>query len=617
MARGAHIPRLGGGAPLGGLGAAWLVVVLESAALVVLGALWAAPRVFANQPPAAWAMWAALGLLIVELLTLLLIPRVRAVAMQTFHQCVRTRIAVTFIVLLAACLGALPFIVKGDGTLAGKIRALLSWGTSIAAVLLGLVTIFLGASVVSSDLRDKRIFITATKPLARWQYLLGRWLGVVLVVAMLLAIASAGIYAYAQYLREDKPLNDLDRLAVETEVLAARGRIGPVLRSLDEKVGDRIRQMKENDPRVYRQALDAFKLRTGGDERLAEAALLAEIRKQEIAREQSRGYGAAFLWRFEGLQPWRRQVRGKGTVLAAMNPGGWMRIRAGRALARRAVRGAPIQVMGRDAIVGRVRGHALTVGFRRRDVHLRSLVNLKSGQRVDLVLVPIIHISFKATASGELPRGLIFTSWSVGNPQSGLGPRMDREDPVRVPATLRVSATAVSSDGQLEVQCINNTPASIKIDSKDVFVLFAVGSFEWNYVRGVVLVLLQLLFLAACGVFAGSFLSFPVASLICFALLPFSLMRGFLSDSLKLPAPGSRGSVDVFTWGGHYALQVMKVFLPDFAGSSPSDAMIDGMYIPWTHVGETAALTFGLRVLCVLALGCLLFWKRELARVQV
>ena len=78
MARGADTPDLSGGAPLGGVGVAWLVVVLESAALVVLGALWAAPSVFANQPPAAWAMWAALGLLIVELLTLLLIPRVRA-----------------------------------------------------------------------------------------------------------------------------------------------------------------------------------------------------------------------------------------------------------------------------------------------------------------------------------------------------------------------------------------------------------------------------------------------------------------------------------------------------------------------------------------------------------
>ena len=292
MAPDADIPAGGPGRLPGGMGLAGLVVAVESAALLVLTAIWAAPTVFAGGRPVAWVMWAGLVVMFAELATLLMIPRIRAVAAQTFHQCVRTKIAVTFIVLLAACLATLPMILEADGTLAGKIRALLSWGTSITAVLLGLVTIFLTASVVSSDVRDKQIFITATKPISRWQYLLGRWLGVLLMVGGLLAVSSIGIYAYAQYLREQEPLNDRDRLAVETEVFAARGRIQATKRPLIERIEARIRRMKEADPRAYRDALDAFGTRTRGDEKLAKAKLLAEITRQEKAKEHSRGYGA-------------------------------------------------------------------------------------------------------------------------------------------------------------------------------------------------------------------------------------------------------------------------------------------------------------------------------------
>lgn len=615
MAPDAHIPAGGPGRLPGGMSLAGLVVAVESAALLALTGIWAAPRLFAGEWDLAWAMWAGLAVMLVELATLLMIPRIRAVAAQTFHQCVRTKIAVTFIVLLAACLGTLPMILEADGTLAGKIRALLSWGMSITAVLLGLVTIFLTASVVSADVRDKQIFITVTKPIARWQYLLGRWLGVLLMVGGLLAVSSIGIYAYAQYLREGEPLNDRDRLAVETEVFAARGRIQATQRPLVERIEARIRRMKETDPRAYRQALEAFMTRTRGDEKLAKAKLLAEITKQEKAKEHSRGYGAAFFWRFAGLEPKREPLRGAGTVVSAINANGWLRVRAPRAIARRSLPGRPIEIIGRNTVIGRVDRDVLVVRFHRSDRLRRSVVNLKPGDEVDLVLVPIIQIRFKATASGKLPDNVFRTSWSVGNSHSGYSMPMARQDASRVPGTLTVSARAVGPNGGLGVLCINETPdTSIKIDTQDVFVLFPVGSFEWNYVRGVLLVLVQLTFLAACGIFAGSFLSFPVACLVCFSLLPFSLMRGFLSDSLKLP---SVGSADALTWSGHYTLEIMKIFLPDFASASGGDALVDGLYIPWAHLGEAAAADFGARTLCVLAVACLLFGRRELARAQV
>ena len=103
--------------------------------------------------------------------------RVWAVARETFAQCLRLKVAGVFIILLALGLVAMPFALKGDGTLAGRIRTLLAYGTGMTGALLSVVTVFLAVGVVSGDIRERQIFIVASKPLARWQYIVGRWGG--------------------------------------------------------------------------------------------------------------------------------------------------------------------------------------------------------------------------------------------------------------------------------------------------------------------------------------------------------------------------------------------------------------------------------------------------------
>jgi len=621
MARAGYLRSAGRSVSFGGQGPATLLFFAELVGLLVLAVIWGLGRVFTGLS-VAWAAWGGAGLLVAALLTLMAIHGVRAVAIETFHQCLRTKVAIVFILLLILSLAALPFLMEGDGTLAGRIRALLSWGTSITAALLGLVTIFLAASVVSFDVRDHQIFITATKPLARWQYLLGRWGGVVLLNTTLLLIAAAVIYGLAQYLREEPALDvpdGSDRRAVETEVFAARGKVHPLTQDLDEIVRQRIADLRDKTPDDYRRAIQEYMIPTGGDPDAAYRELVKEIRKQEEGKLKSRGYGEPFFWKFAGIHLQRSRIQGTGTVVQPLRGEGWMQIRADRSLLARMLLGSPVRIIGIDGIVGRVNRGSFYVEFRgQEDMHRRRLVNLKAGQKVDVVADPTIQISYKPMAAiGDLPVDdkRFHSKWYIRNPENGHTQTMDRKDPIRMAATLTVSARVVSSDGRTEVMCINNTHASLSIDRRSVAVRSAVGTFEWNYVRSVMLMMMQLMFLAAVGIFAGSFLSFPVASLVCFALLPFSLMREFLVDALKFPRSGR--VPDVFTWLGHYALQLMKVLLPDFAGTSPNEAMVAGTYLPWTHVGETALLTVAVRSLLILGLGCLIFSRRELARVQM
>jgi hypothetical protein len=204
--------------------------------------------------------------------------------------------------------------------------------------------------------------------------------------------------------------------------------------------------------------------------------------------------------------------------------------------------------------------------------------------------------------------------WAVENPQTRAVHLEERGDVLNRPATLTVSAQVVSDEGKVVVQFQNVSPGSVRISPDEISVLYPAGSFEWNYVRAILLMLLMLVFLAALSVCAGSFVSFPVACMICFTLLPYAMARSFLTDAVKIPASGE---VDGLTLIGHYILQFMTVLLPDFSQSLPGDTLVDGLKISWLFVGQTAAVTIAMRTLIVMAIGCLVLRKRELARVQV
>ena len=66
-----------------------------------------------------------------------------------------------------------------------------------------------------------------------------------------------------------------------------------------------------------------------------------------------------------------------------------------------------------------------------------------------------------------------------------------------------------------------------------------------------------------------------------------------------------------------YLLGAMKVLLPDLASTLATNFLVDGVRVTWVYFAETAALTVALRAAILLALACLVFHRRELARVQV
>lgn len=149
--------------------------------------------------------------------------RIWAVARQMIAEGVRMKIAVVFVLLIAMVVLGLPFSVSGDSSLTGAVQSFMTYGLASTGLLLGMLTIFLSRSI-SDDMTGRQIFLVATKPIARWEYVVGKWLGIALLNGVFLAASGLCIYGMVHYIQRSHPPLDpeFDAAELQNEVLVAR-----------------------------------------------------------------------------------------------------------------------------------------------------------------------------------------------------------------------------------------------------------------------------------------------------------------------------------------------------------------------------------------------------------
>ncbi len=164
------------------------------------------------------------------------------IARNVLAEAVRMRISIVFILLLASMLAVMPMMLDTDQPLRYRVQGFLQWSTTASFWLIALLVVFFSAATVSYEQREKVIWQTMTKPVASWQYVIGKWLGVTLLSGTLLAVAGLGIFQFTQYLRSQTAVGEVapyeakegrllaeDRLILETQVLTARKLVNPYL----------------------------------------------------------------------------------------------------------------------------------------------------------------------------------------------------------------------------------------------------------------------------------------------------------------------------------------------------------------------------------------------------
>ena len=138
--------------------------------------------------------------------------RAGVVALNTFREAVRDRVLynlVFFALLLMAAAVAV-----GQISIGIEETVIVSLGLSAISVMGLLISIFIGVALVSKEMDKRTLYALLAKPLRRWEFLLGKFGGLVLTLAVNTAAMAAGLLLVMLYVK-----HSLER--GETAVLVA------------------------------------------------------------------------------------------------------------------------------------------------------------------------------------------------------------------------------------------------------------------------------------------------------------------------------------------------------------------------------------------------------------
>ena len=453
-------------------------------------------------------------------------------ARKTWSEAFHNRAAVMILVLFVCLLPALPFLVKGDGTQKGLVQLILTYTFLLAKWLICLLTCVLVTSSICGEIERKEILITDTKPLRRWEFLVGKWLGVVLLDAFLLLWIGSVTYAVTLYAARTRVGLEEQREQTFREVLVSRRAISARAILAEDKI-------KESARQELRSMIERFELGPQDDEK----EVLISLEKKYERWARSIPPGAAARWVAEGLR----------------------------------LPNDPSE-----------------------SIHVRYTYQSSEGQPF-----------------GE--RDTIQGLWRIGSQEGAIYQMLVDATPGTA-HEFEVPADAIAEDGTLTLQFMHQTPILTLFQEQDVQVLQGAGPFYLNAIKALSLLLFQAAFLAAFAVAVSTYLTFPVAALVMFAVFMVCLGGQGIADlmttsSMVQPFHLPGRSSFVVDQGLRAFLRIVTTAFPKFGEYDPVDRLITGREIPMTLVAEAAGFLVFLRGVSVGLLGCWIYRCRELARV--
>jgi Cu-processing system permease protein len=118
-----------------------------------------------------------------------MVGRVWAVALNTFREAVRNRVLYV-LALFAVGLMAFSFVL-GELSMHEEVRVIKDLGLFGVSVVGVVIALFLGVNLLSKELDRKTVYFVIPKPLRRWEFLLGKYVGQVLTLAVLVGLMAA------------------------------------------------------------------------------------------------------------------------------------------------------------------------------------------------------------------------------------------------------------------------------------------------------------------------------------------------------------------------------------------------------------------------------------------
>lgn len=521
---------------------------------------------------------------------------IMAIARTVLIEAVRIKLSLVLIILLVLALALLPDLMNASTPLRHRVQAFLTYGTGGPFWLIALLTTLFAAASVAFEQRDKQIWHTMTKPVAPWQYVLGKWIGVMGLSAVLMGASASGVFLFVEYLRTQPAQGESvktlgtgglvdgrvseDRLILERQILAARvvvepdpGRSGieDTVKTPDDPefkkiLADYLAAGRLNDPNFAKSDVVLEKLTT-------------DLYKQYVQAYRAIGPGQAKTYVFSGLsgvESDRAQLLLRFKVEAGMND--------------------PSQI------------YAICMSLNGLDWIVRN-VGLSVTQSV-----PVAPFIVTSERRGAIP----FDSPAFAQLMAqglGAGQRLIRaRDLIDASGSLQLTILnglpGFTEDG---TGVVRGNPETIGFPPKGLEISYSVGSWRMNFVRALCILFAKLAFLCMLAIAAATCLSFPVACLIAVGTFLAAETSGFLTNSLESYNELNRdGSIHPVRYPIMIVAKGVTWTFKTYAELAPTQKLADGRLIGWDSVARGIAVLAAWTVL-LFALATLIFRKRELA----
>ena len=448
-----------------------------------------------------------------------------AVALNTIKQALRMKIAAVFIVLLVVLLPVMGVSMTGDGTIKGRLQTFISYGFSLTSLLLCLLTIITSVYSVTNDIKQMQIYTVITKPIRRFQFLLGKFLGVLLLNVVLLAMFSAVIYTIVIFTPSYFKADNAEIARLNNEFFTARTTVKPAEEDVSKEVQKEYDKLKK-DGQLPPEILAS---------KSANDKYMAWLTNQKKLEKRAAAVGHEIIWKFSDVR--------------ASEPN-------------------------------------------------QSL-----------------FVRFKYDVSVNPPDSQVYGRWFAGDdrqlPYDVYA--FDRKDTIRTFYEIEVPGDAVAKDGYLAVGFLNvplNNTVVIFPPGDGLELLYKTGTFNGNFFRSVLLLLCRLIFLACLGILASTFLSFPVAILLCLVGFFTASISGFVAESFGFLGEGT-GMIYSYT------VRPIVMLLPQFDKFNPVGYLVPARILDWSLVAEVFGIMICIKALLLLLFALLIFSRKEIAKITI
>jgi Cu-processing system permease protein len=132
--------------------------------------------------------------------------RVGIVAWNTFREAVRDRVLYNLVFFALLMIGAAVLV--GQISVGIEEIVIVSMGLSAISLIGLLMAVFIGVGLVSKEMEKRTLYALLAKPIHRWEFLLGKFSGLVLTLAINTAAMAAGLVAAMIYVQHSLKRSD-------------------------------------------------------------------------------------------------------------------------------------------------------------------------------------------------------------------------------------------------------------------------------------------------------------------------------------------------------------------------------------------------------------------------